>query len=127
MITNMNKQKVILVIEDEKIFQKLLTEALELEGFIVLSADNGKVGLEMALKHHPDAILLDIVMPVMGGLEMLEILRKDQWGKKALVIALTNLSEPKNKDSIKENKIHSYLVKSDWKLQELVKKLKKEL
>lgn len=72
-------------------------------------------------------ILLDIIMSVMDGISMLSDLRKDKWGKSVKVILLTNLTDP---GIIKEpiaKTVSDYLVKSDWKIADVVKKVKKQL
>ena len=64
--------KTILLIEDNEMIRDNTTEILELSNYHVLSADNGKTGLEMAVKKHPDLIICDIMMPEMNGLEVLK-------------------------------------------------------
>ncbi len=68
--------KKVLVVDDDKLIVKIITIELEARGYEVQCAYNGKEGLESALANEPGLILLDIMMPVMGGLEMLEELRK---------------------------------------------------
>jgi len=106
---------------------QVLVEKLEGKGFTVIKASNGKEGLESALSNHPDLILLDIVMPVMDGMTMLEKLRLDNWGKRAKVILLTNLSDPSKVTKSREQGVHDYMIKSDWKLDDIVKKINEEL
>ncbi len=117
----------ILVVEDEPTLVTALVDKFTQEKFIVIAANNGQEGLTMALKEHPDLILLDIVMPVMDGMTMLAELRKDAWGKTVQVILLTNLSDPqKMSDSIAKD-VSGYLIKSDWKLQDLVEEVKRKM
>lgn len=86
---------------------------------------NGEEGLALALEKQPDLILLDLQMPKMGGIEMAENLRVDEWGKKAKVIILTNVSSDMNKtQQAVENKIFQYLIKTDIKIEDLVSKVK---
>ena len=66
----------ILVVEDEKAIRENLADLLEVEGYEVLTAANGRLGLELALEHRPDLILSDILMPEMNGYEMLTELRQ---------------------------------------------------
>src|SRR3989344_1728070 len=87
--------KKILIVEDELAYLELLKSQLTQKGYSVIEAENGKKGLETAKKEKPDLILLDIRMPVMDGITMLDLLRKDEYGKSAKVIILTNL-EPDN-------------------------------
>lgn len=65
----------ILVIEDEEFIRENLIELLEDESFEVTSADNGKVGVELARKHLPDLILCDVMMPELNGYDVLKTLR----------------------------------------------------
>lgn len=119
--------KAILIIEDEIAMLRILTDKFSQEGFRVIKAANGEEGLRFALSERPDLILLDIVMPRMGGLEMLDKLREDEWGKTAKVILLTNLSDiEKISEAVKEG-AYDYLIKSDWKLKDIVKKVKEKL
>jgi CheY-like chemotaxis protein len=67
--------KTILVIEDNKEILENTIELLELKGYQVLSAINGKAGLELALQHKPDLVLCDIMMPVMNGYEVFAALK----------------------------------------------------
>ena len=91
--------KRILIIEDEMALVHAIQDKLELLGYNTLKASDGLEGLDMALKEHPDLILLDLMMPQMNGLEMLEKLRQDAWGAQAPVIILTNLNQ---EDQIKK-------------------------
>lgn len=87
-------KKHILVVEDEATYRHPLVKKLQVNEYIVLEANNGQKGLEIALKEKPDCILLDIRMPKMDGLEMLRRLRaSNAWGKAVPVILLTNLAD----------------------------------
>ncbi len=120
--------KKILIVEDELPYQKLLHDQLDVNGYEVIQANDGKKGLSLANKEHPDLILLDVRMPEMDGMTMLHELRKDSYGKSVKIIVLTNL-EP-NDELIKkviDNKPSYYLVKSDIKLTDLLDKIKELL
>lgn len=122
-----NKQKTILVVEDETPLRDALGDKLKRGGFSVLEAKNGKEGLEVALREHPDLILLDIVMPVMDGMAMFKKLREDIWGKSAKVIMLTNLNDAENVAGAMEKGSFDYFVKSDWKIEDVVAKAREIL
>ena len=124
----MDKKK-ILIIEDEEAMQGVISKALENQGFTVLSANNGEEGLSVSLKEHPDLILLDILMPKMDGMVMLQKLRLDEWGKAVPVIILTNLSPNTSSmiNSVLENEPAYYLIKSDVKLEGIIEKAKEVL
>lgn len=117
----------ILIVEDDAISLNVLRDKLSKEGFEVLGAPNGKQGLELALKAHPDLIMADIVMPVMDGTEMIKKLREDEWGKKVMVIILTNLNSDKSVADFLEKGAFDYLVKENWSLEEVVKRVKEKL
>jgi DNA-binding response OmpR family regulator len=119
--------KKILIVEDELPLLNVLSEKLTHEGFSVLQAKNGLEGLEVALKERPDLILLDIIMPVMDGINMLKKLHEDLWGKTAKVIILTNLSEQKKVAEVLKEGMHDYLIKSDWKIADIVQQIKNRL
>jgi DNA-binding response OmpR family regulator len=123
----MNKKNTVLIVEDETDLRELLKRKLLDENFDVFEAENGKVGLEVSLSKHPDVILLDIIMPVMDGLSMLEELRKNEWGMGAKVIVLSNLNEPEKVSESLEKNIYNYLIKSNWEPDEIVKLIKKSL
>lgn len=123
----MSKANKILIVEDETSLRGALRDKLCLEGFTVLEAKNGQEGLAVALREHPDLILLDIIMPVMDGMTMLYELRKDPWGKDVKIILLTNLSEAERVAESLRQGVYDYLVKSDWKLEDIVKKVKVKL
>lgn len=115
--------KKILIVEDERQYLKLLHDQLAQKDYEIMEAKDGKEGLEMARRERPDLILLDLRMPVMDGLTMLDLLRRDEGGRSAIVIILTNL-EPDDtiiRDVIKYQPAY-YCVKSDMKFSELKEK-----
>ncbi len=119
--------KKILIVEDEQDIRQTLVDKFTDEGFDVFNAENGKKGLELALKEHPDLILLDIIMPVMDGITMAEKMREDKWGKNVSIIMLTNLSDVEKVSKVLESGVYEYLIKSDWKIADLVKRVKEKL
>ena len=125
-----DKKTRILIVEDEEVICKAYADELRDEGFAILIAKNGQAGLELALREKPDLILLDILMPVMDGLTMMDQLRqKDLYGKNVPIILLTNLSasEEKIMKAITKNEPAYYLVKSDWHLSAVIEKIKERL
>lgn len=129
-MTNLDKKPLILIVEDEEILVKTLEEKLIVENFDVVKALDGEEGLRLAIKKHPDLILLDLLMPKVDGLTMLKKLREDPWGLQANVIILTNISDP---DKVAEGMstgpsgTYEYLIKSNWSLDEVVARIKQKL
>lgn len=119
--------KKILIVEDEEPMLRALTDKFTREGFHVFQGKDGEDGLAVALKEQPDIILLDIVMPKMDGLEMLMKLRESDWGKKVPVLLLTNYGDLEKITSAVQNYVVGYLLKTDWKLENVVKKVKETL
>jgi two-component system alkaline phosphatase synthesis response regulator PhoP len=120
-------KKTVLVVEDEKALRNILEEKLEKEGFSVLTANDGKKGLGVALKNKPDFILLDILMPAMNGVEMMRRLRQNDWGKTVPILLLTNNTDPEDMRETLKNNAVDYLVKADWDLDSVVKMIKTKL
>jgi DNA-binding response OmpR family regulator len=123
----MENSKKILMVEDDALTLRSMSDKFKLEGFTVLEADNGEIGLKSALENHPDIILLDIILPKMDGLSVLEKLRQDEWGNEVPVIMLTNLSDSDKVAEAMKNRAYDFLVKADWKLDDIVKKVKEKL
>ncbi len=120
--------KKILIVEDETPLRNAVSDILTFEGFTVFQAKNGQEGLDIALKEKPDLILLDLMMPIMDGLTMLEKLRQDSdYGKTAAVILLTNINDPEKVALATEAGSYDFLVKSDWNIEDVVKKIKGRL
>ena len=69
-------KKTILVVDDEKDLLDLIENNLRKEGFDVLKAENGEQGIEIAKKHQPDLVLLDIMMPKKDGFSLANDIRK---------------------------------------------------
>jgi two-component system alkaline phosphatase synthesis response regulator PhoP len=90
----------ILVVEDEESLATALKEKVVKEGMEGDVARNGELGLELALRKHPDLILLDIIMPVMDGITMLKKLRDDEWGRSVPVIILTSFAQHRGETNI---------------------------
>lgn len=126
-MTQQNEKKKILIVEDEKPLMMALHDKLTHEGFYVLQAGDGSEGLRLAFENHPDLILLDIIMPTMDGMTMLAKLRANEWGKNARIIVLTNLADEEKVEESMRQSVYDYLIKSDWTLEDLVKKVKAKL
>lgn len=125
----MDNKKRILIVEDEKSMLQALSDTFDNSGFTVLRANNGEEGLRVALKEHPDILLIDLIMPKMDGMHMLQKVRADEWGKNAPAIFLTNVN-PDNNEIISGIVSHQpayYLVKAEVSLQDIVAKVKEVL
>ena len=119
--------KTILFIEDEPTLQKTVGQFLEKEGYQTKSALDGQVGLALAKKFKPDLILLDLILPKKDGFEVLRELKKDATTKDIPVIILTNLEGGVDVEKALSLGATTYLVKANYELEEVAKKIKETL
>ncbi len=112
-------KKKILIIEDEFKISKAYRDHLEHSGFEVAVAYDGEEGLRVAHNVIPDLILLDIIMPVMDGIAMLNALKTDDVLSDIPVIILTNLDTTESVATAIAGGSTNYLIKSNCSLEEL--------
>ncbi len=122
-----NKDIKILIVEDDSFLVDMYTTKFELEGFQVVSAEDGEKGFELAQSEHPHVILLDILMPKMDGFTTLEELKKNNDTKDIPVILLTNLGQKEDVKKGFELGAAGYLIKAHFMPSEVVDKIKKIL
>lgn len=84
----------ILCIDDDRIVLSFCSDALERQGFRTLVANDGPAGIEAAKRERPDLILLDVMMPGMGGLETCRLLRAEPAIRDTPIILLTATDDP---------------------------------
>jgi len=119
--------KTILFIEDESVLQKTFGDILEKEGYDMISALDGEIGLKLAKSKKPDLILLDLVLPKVHGFEVLKELKSDSGTKDIPIIVLTNLEAIEDVNKAIELGAKTYLVKTQYNLEEVVEKVKKAI
>ena len=117
-------KKTILLVEDDKNIRELYAMALIGAGFQILMAENGQQGVDLALKHHPDLILLDIDMPIVNGHEAAQKIRLDSWGKTARIVFLTNHSDAQNVAHAIMQKPEDYIVKVNVPIKDMVNQVR---
>ena len=122
----MEKKKV-LVVEDDMVLNKALNEFLTAEGFEVVVAIDGEEGLRMAAEAKPDIVLLDIIMPKKDGYEVIREMKADEKMKNIPIILLTNLGSVNDVEKALDLGATTYLVKADYKLEEITQKIKSVL
>lgn len=101
----------ILIIEDTALLRENIIDALELEGFEVIGADDGKIGIQMAKENLPDLILCDIMMPGMDGYNVLQLLKSEDGELQFPFIFITALAERENFRAGMELGADDYLIK----------------
>ena len=116
-------KKKVLVIEDDLILQKALNVELLSAGFGVITSIDGKAGLDAIKIFKPDVILLNIIIPVLDGFEVLEIISKDKKKKMIPVIVLATSDDERDKKRCKKLGAVDYFVKIDTKIQDLIQRI----
>jgi DNA-binding response OmpR family regulator len=116
----------ILVVDDEPDLLSTVQYRLKFCNCQVITASNGKEGLEKAASDRPDLILLDTNMPVMNGHEMLECLRNNPDTKDIPVIMLTARCEPQDIDAASAHGVADYITKP-FDFADLMEKIKNVL
>ena len=119
--------KKILFVEDESTLQKTFGEILKQEGYEMIPALDGEIGLRLANTKKPDLILLDLILSKVHGFEVLKKLKEDNETKDIPVIVLTNLEGIGDVDKAIELGATTYLVKANYSLEEVIEKIKKAL
>ncbi|MBP6994250.1 response regulator [Candidatus Woesebacteria bacterium] len=108
-------KKHILLAEDESALRELYKSLLEQEGYDVTAVENGEAAYQVLVKGHFDLLLLDILMPKLSGLELLEILQKEEKLSSAnAIVMLTNLSDDTKIAEALKYGIRGYMVKSNY-------------
>jgi CheY-like chemotaxis protein len=103
--------KKILAVDDSMMIREMLKGLLIAGGFEVVTAENGKTGVEAAKKHHPDLILMDIIMPVLDGFAAAKMMRNIKEIKDTPIIFLSARDDIKNKKAAFELGGDDYIVK----------------
>jgi DNA-binding response OmpR family regulator len=125
-INAMNK-KLILIAEDEVAYGKILKNTLEKEGYDVAVAVNGDEVLKLARARKPVLVILDLIMPMKNGFEVLAEMKKDEKLKGINVIALSNLGQEEDVEKAKKLGADDYIIKSDETFYNVIQKIKKQL
>ncbi len=109
-----DKKVRIAIVEDDLAISQMYRMKFETEGHKVETAENGAEGLTMIKDFKPDIVLLDLMMPEMGGEEMLKEMRATDWGQDLKVIILTNMGQEEAPKELKEQLgVLSYVVKAE--------------
>lgn len=119
------KEKKILIVEDDPPLLSILKETFTAEGFTVFVAQDGEEGLAVAKKIQPDLVLIDILLPKLDGITMASEIK--EAGIDTKMIFLTNLSDVGNITKASAVAFTDYLVKSDWKIDDVVDRVKSKL
>lgn len=126
---NKNKKNKILIVEDEKYLRELYVEILQDEGFQVDAAADGEEGYLALLKGGYDLVLLDIMLPRMDGLKILEKLKNETPPKRpnGIIVILSNLGQDAFISEAIRLGAKGYMIKTDYTPDLVVKEVKRYL
>ena len=119
--------KKILIIEDEEIMINLLQRKLTTEGYEISVAKDGEEGIRAMQEVRPDLVLLDIIMPKMGGFEVMEEMNKNKKLEKIPIIVISNSGQPVELDRAQKLGAKDWLVKTEFDPQEVIDKVVKQI
>ena len=117
----------IAIIEDDAAIVQMYRLKFESDGFEVRTAGDGILGLKLVEEFNPDIVLLDLIMPQMGGLDVLHQLRSNAKTKDLKVVVLTNMGDAETASKVFAMKATDYIVKAEMTPREVSQKVKKLL
>ncbi len=109
----------VMIVEDEEVIREIYALKFELEGYMVEVADNGQRALEKIDSFRPHYILLDMMMPIMDGVEFMKRFAKN-GPPAAEVIVFSNISATKQRDAVMQLGAAAYWIKSDFTPEQIV-------
>ncbi|HSX44849.1 MAG TPA: response regulator [Candidatus Saccharimonadales bacterium] len=107
------KSQKIVIVEDKPELSEIYKARLEILGYTCFTALDGKTALELIQKEIPDLVLLDLMVPVIAGDQILKTMRESDWGKKIPVLILSALNEQDAPAGLRSLGIEGYAVKSN--------------
>lgn len=112
-----------MIVEDNELNMKLFNDLLEAQGYETIQTSNGLSALDLARKHYPDLILMDIQLPEVSGLEVTKWLKEDDSLARIPVIAVTAFAMKGDEERIRQGGCEAYISKpiSVMRFIELVK------
>lgn len=114
----------VLIIEDEDVLRNVLAKKLEKEGYEVITAENGEIGMDKIRNENPEMILLDIMLPKKNGYQVMGEMYADEKLKKIPVLIISNSGQPVEIQKLVKLGACDYLVKADFDPQEVIDKMR---
>ncbi len=119
----MDNKKTILIAEDEKAYRTVLQNKLQSAGVNILLAENGEQALKVINDSKPDLIMLDLIMPIKDGFEVLREIKENNLAADMKIVVLSNLGQAEDIDKAKNLGAIDYIIKTETDLSDAVKKI----
>lgn len=126
-MTEQQAQKIILLVEDDDFVGRAYKDGLCRAGFLVETAKDGNEAVKKAKSARPDLIILDLVMPLKNGFEVLEELRKDQAFNAVPIVVVSNLGQETDIEKAMQLGATGYLVKNQFSMKQMIDYIQKYL
>lgn len=117
----------ILIVEDDPLMSRMYQKIFSFENYEVIQAADGEEGLEKAKTVNPTIILLDVMMPKMNGLDVLDKLKLDPSTKSIPVVMLTNLAGQRDAETAMAKGAVKYIIKSEYEPKQVADMIKEIL
>jgi len=118
----MKKQK-LLIVEDDDVLREVLVEKMRQSGYEVDEAENGEIGLMKIKENSPDLVLLDILMPIKNGMQVLEEMSESDTLSKIPVIIISNSGQPVEVEKATALGARDFLIKAVFDPAEVLEKV----
>ena len=123
----MSAKKKILIVEDQEQLNDALQAALEGKGYVVFKSLTGEDALEQIKAQKPDLVLLDTILPGISGLEVLEALKDYRAANPLKIVMLSNVDDPEELKKARKYEIDDYLIKTDWRIEDILSRVARNL
>lgn len=117
----------IMVVDDDPAIRDMYKATLEGQGYQVEACPNGEKALDEIAEQKPDLILLDVMMPHIHGLHILDIIKSTPDTKNIKIVMLTALSDDETRNTAKKYGANDFIVKSETTMPEVLKRIDKAL
>lgn len=117
----------VLLVEDDPLLVNIFTTYLQNKGHTVHAVSDGSVAFQTALEFRPHLILLDLMIPKLGGTRILEELRAQKNFKRVPILVYTNLAADENKTEVLAKGANEFLSKAETKSKDLLQKIENYL
>ena len=114
----------VLWVEDDKLIGTILAKKLIASGFDLFHAKSGEEAIEALKQAKPDVIILDLLLPGIGGFDVLQAVNRDSGLRGIPVMILSNLSKPSDLERAKILGAKKFLIKASTSLEQIVKEIK---